>query len=60
MYIVYGLNSAWLYGVCRGIEHEAVLARQLPQSVGCSKNFTGKNCLATKEKVNIISSNFVK
>ncbi|XP_052105521.1 DNA polymerase eta-like [Mytilus californianus] len=41
----------WIYEVCRGIEQEQVSARQLPKSIGCSKNFQGKTCLDTKEKV---------
>lgn len=44
-------TGSWLYEVCRGIEHEPVSARQLPKSIGCSKNFPGKTCLDTKEKV---------
>lgn len=47
-------DRAWLYDVCRGIEHEPVSARQLPKSIGCSKNFPGKTCLDTKEKVHVI------
>ncbi|XP_013420442.1 DNA polymerase eta [Lingula anatina] len=43
--------GSWLFAVCRGEEHEAVSARQLAKSIGCSKNFTGKNCLDTREKV---------
>ncbi|CAL1270242.1 unnamed protein product [Larinioides sclopetarius] len=41
----------WLYNVSRGIENEAVTPRQLPKSIGCGKNFPGKSCLDTKEKV---------
>ncbi|KAM4591961.1 DNA polymerase eta [Odontesthes bonariensis] len=41
----------WLYDLCRGIEFEAVKPRQLPKSIGCSKNFPGKTSLATKEQV---------
>ncbi|XP_065944536.1 DNA polymerase eta-like isoform X2 [Magallana gigas] len=44
-------TGSWLYEVCRGIEHEPVSARQLAKSIGCSKNFPGKTCLDTKEKV---------
>ncbi|WAR14665.1 POLH-like protein [Mya arenaria] len=43
-------NGTWLYNMCRGFDNEPVSARQLPKSVGCSKNFTGKNCLDTGEK----------
>ncbi|KAM4729920.1 DNA polymerase eta isoform 2-T2 [Anableps anableps] len=44
-------TGQWLYDLCRGIEFEAVKPRQLPKSIGCSKNFPGKTSLATKEKV---------
>ena len=44
-------SRAWLYEVCRGFDHDPVSARQLPKSIGCSKTFTGKNCLDTREKV---------
>ncbi|XP_030627778.1 DNA polymerase eta-like [Chanos chanos] len=41
----------WLFDLCRGVEFEPVKARQLPKSIGCSKNFPGKSALATKEQV---------
>ncbi|KAL4237255.1 hypothetical protein ACF0H5_001974 [Mactra antiquata] len=44
-------NGSWLYDVVRGFDHEPVTPRQIPKSIGCSKNFTGKNCLNTREKV---------
>uniref|UniRef100_A0A8D3BGB8 DNA polymerase eta n=1 Tax=Scophthalmus maximus TaxID=52904 RepID=A0A8D3BGB8_SCOMX len=44
-------TGQWLYDLCRGIEFEAVKPRQLPMSIGCSKNFPGKTSLATKEQV---------
>ncbi|XP_012709756.2 DNA polymerase eta [Fundulus heteroclitus] len=44
-------TGQWLYDLCRGIEFEAVKPRQLPKSIGCSKNFPGKTSLATKEHV---------
>ncbi|XP_029031694.1 DNA polymerase eta isoform X2 [Betta splendens] len=44
-------TGQWLYDLCRGIEFEAVKPRQLPKSIGCSKNFPGKTSLATKEQV---------
>ncbi|KAA8583726.1 DNA polymerase eta [Etheostoma spectabile] len=44
-------TGQWLYNLCRGIEFEAVKPRQLPKSIGCSKNFPGKTSLATKEQV---------
>ncbi|XP_068183757.1 DNA polymerase eta isoform X2 [Antennarius striatus] len=44
-------TGQWLYDLCQGIEFEAVKPRQLPKSIGCSKNFPGKTSLATKEQV---------
>lgn len=44
-------RSQWLYDLCRGIDFEEVKPRQLPKSIGCSKNFPGKTSLATKEQV---------
>ncbi|VDI76571.1 DNA polymerase eta [Mytilus galloprovincialis] len=50
-FIMNANRNHWIYELCRGIEQEAVSARQLPKSIGCSKNFQGKTCLDTKEKV---------
>ncbi|KAM8859541.1 DNA polymerase eta [Spinachia spinachia] len=44
-------TGQWLYDLCRGVDFEAVKPRQLPKSIGCSKNFPGKTSLATKEQV---------
>ncbi|GIX77438.1 DNA polymerase eta [Caerostris extrusa] len=44
-------TGSWLYNLSRGIENEPVTPRQLPKSIGCGKNFPGKSCLDTKEKV---------
>ncbi|KAK3554720.1 hypothetical protein QTP70_032628 [Hemibagrus guttatus] len=44
-------TGRWLYDLCRGIEFEPVKPRQLPKSIGCSKNFQGKSALATKTQV---------
>ncbi|XP_061913990.1 DNA polymerase eta [Entelurus aequoreus] len=44
-------TGQWLYDLCRGVEFEAVKPRQLPKSIGCSKNFPGKTSLVTKEQV---------
>lgn len=44
-------TGSWLYDLCRGIEFEPVKPRQLPKSIGCSKNFQGKTCLATQQQV---------
>ncbi|KAI4875787.1 hypothetical protein NFI96_018331 [Prochilodus magdalenae] len=44
-------TGQWLYDLCRGIEFEPVKPRQLPKSIGCSKNFPGKTSLGTKTQV---------
>ncbi|XP_053457512.1 DNA polymerase eta isoform X3 [Nycticebus coucang] len=43
-------NGSWLYAMCRGIEHDPVKPRQLPKTIGCSKNFPGKTALSTREQ----------
>lgn len=45
------IYRSWLYELCRGIDFEPVKARQLPKSIGCSKNFPGKTALATQKQV---------
>lgn len=44
-------TAKWIYNICRGFEHEPVISRQLAKSIGCSKNFLGKEQLDTQEKV---------
>lgn len=44
-------SGSWLYAMCRGIEHDPVKPRQLPKTIGCSKNFPGKTALATPDQV---------
>ncbi|XP_064172743.1 DNA polymerase eta [Anguilla rostrata] len=44
-------TGQWLFGLCRGIEFEPVKPRQLPKSIGCSKNFAGKTALCTRDQV---------
>ncbi|XP_069810528.1 DNA polymerase eta [Dendropsophus ebraccatus] len=44
-------TGSWLYLLCRGIEEEPVKPRQLPKSIGCSKNFPGKTSLCTQDQV---------
>uniref|UniRef100_A0A8C8ZZ01 DNA polymerase eta n=1 Tax=Prolemur simus TaxID=1328070 RepID=A0A8C8ZZ01_PROSS len=44
-------NGSWLYAMCRGIEHDPVKPRQIPKTIGCSKNFPGKTALSTREQV---------
>lgn len=41
----------WLHGLGRGYDSEAVVSRQLPKSVGCSKNFLGRESLYTRARV---------
>ncbi|XP_007484039.1 DNA polymerase eta isoform X3 [Monodelphis domestica] len=43
-------NGSWLYAMCRGIEHDPVKPRQLPKTIGCSKNFPGITALTTQEQ----------
>lgn len=44
-------TGSWLYDLCRGIDHDQIKPRQLPKSIGCSKNFPGKTALSTREQV---------
>ncbi|XP_048865626.1 DNA polymerase eta [Brienomyrus brachyistius] len=44
-------TGQWLFDLSRGIDFEPVKPRQLPKSIGCSKNFHGKTALATKDQV---------
>ncbi len=43
---------------CTGFDNEEVCERELPKSIGCSKNFRGPDMLDTRAKVGA-SSNFV-
>ena len=44
-------TAHWLFNVSRGIDTEEVKERDLPKSIGCSKNFRGPEMLDSKEKV---------
>ena len=44
-------TTTWLYNLARGIDHEEVTERQLPQSIGCGKNFRGPEILDTNVKI---------
>ncbi|XP_053160161.1 DNA polymerase eta [Hemicordylus capensis] len=44
-------TGSWLYDLCRGIEYEPVKPRQLPKSIGCSKNFSGLAALVTQKQI---------
>lgn len=41
----------WLYNIARGIDLEHVTTRLISKSIGCCKNFPGKNALTTAEDV---------
>ncbi|KAG7159912.1 DNA polymerase eta-like [Homarus americanus] len=41
----------WLHNLGKGSDSEPVTSRQLPKSIGCGKNFQGKEALNTREKV---------
>jgi len=41
----------WLFRLSQGFDDELVTPRQLPKSIGCNKNFPGREALRTKEKV---------
>ena len=43
--------STWLHQISQGVDTEQVMARQTPKSIGCSKNFRGKQSLNTISKV---------
>ncbi len=44
-------TASWLFHISRGVEGEPVKERDLPKSIGCSKNFPGAKSLDTREKV---------
>ncbi|CAL8297540.1 unnamed protein product [Merluccius merluccius] len=44
-------TGQWLHDMSRGVDFEPVIPRQLPKSIGCSKNFSGKAALTTIEQV---------
>uniref|UniRef100_T1K7Z9 DNA polymerase eta n=1 Tax=Tetranychus urticae TaxID=32264 RepID=T1K7Z9_TETUR len=46
-----GKTLNWLMNLREGIDEEAVVARQIPKSIGCGKNFPGKSSLSTNEQV---------
>ena len=41
----------WLNQISHGHDEEVVVSRQMPKSIGCSKNFAGKTALGTFAKV---------
>ncbi|THD27281.1 DNA polymerase eta subunit [Fasciola hepatica] len=42
-------TAKWLHDLCRGHDSEPVTVRQIPQSIGCSKNFPGRSALIAVE-----------
>merc|ERR1719147_439877 len=44
-------TAHWLYMLARGKDREVVKERELAKSIGCGKNFRGKEKLDTKKKV---------
>jgi len=45
-------NGMFLYNICRGINYEPVKPRTTVKSIGCSKNFLGKESIWTSREVN--------
>ncbi|KRZ68710.1 DNA polymerase eta [Trichinella papuae] len=45
------INKNWLLELCCGIDRDPVVIRQLPKSIGCSKNFPGRNALRSVNDV---------
>ena len=45
--------ASWLAGLGRGRDGEQVKERELPQSIGCGKNFRGREALDTRAKVEL-------
>ena len=53
-------TATWLHMLCKGKDMEQVKERELPKSIGCGKNFQGKEMLNTKEKVRVRLMNLVE
>jgi len=53
-------TAHWLLGLCKGKDGEIVKERELPKSIGCGKNFRGKEKLDTKKKVEEKVENLVE
>ncbi|GAV07110.1 hypothetical protein RvY_16985-2 [Ramazzottius varieornatus] len=52
-------TARWLASLAVGIDNEPVQERDLPKSIGCSKNFLGKEALSTREQVKKWMEHFV-
>ena len=53
-------TAHWLYMLGRGRDGEVVKERELPKSIGCGKNFRGKEKLATRQRVEEKVKNLVE
>jgi len=51
---------AWLRLLFKGRDGEVVKERELPKSIGCGKNFRGREMLNTREKVKLRLMNLVE
>ncbi|OTF69947.1 hypothetical protein BLA29_005050 [Euroglyphus maynei] len=45
-------TAEWLYDLSNGIDNEPVSDRRITKSIGCGKNFRGKNALSRIEDIN--------
>ena len=53
-------TAHWLYMLARGKDGEVVKERELPKSIGCGKNFRGKEKLETRQRVEEKVGNLVE
>ena len=53
-------TAHWLYMLARGKDGEVVQERELAKSIGCGKNFRGKEKLETRQKVEEKVNNLVE
>jgi len=53
-------TAHWLFMLSRGKDGEVVKERELPKSIGCGKNFRGKEKLDTRSRVEEKVSNLVE
>jgi DNA polymerase eta len=51
-------TADWLMGISEGKDNESVQPRDQPKSIGCSKNFLGKDALKTREEVKMWMAHF--
>ena len=53
-------TAHWLYNMAKGKDGEVVKERELPKSIGCGKNFRGKEKLDTRKKLEEKLNNLVE